>query len=99
MRSRKICLPGVHSLKVVEGAATLKSARSNARQASPQRGAPKGNKNAAKGDTERLPWRLPVEWGIRDAIEKAAKAKKLKPAEVLKAHFGVQNVQAEARRQ
>ena len=56
-----------------------------------KRGAPKGNQNAAKGDTERLPWRLPVEWGIRAAIEKAAKAKKLKPAEVLKAHFGVQN--------
>ena len=60
-----------------------------------KRGAPKGNQNAAKGDTERLPWRLPVEWGIRDAIKKAAKAKKLKPAEVLKAHFGVQNVSAE----
>ena len=54
-------------------------------------GAPKGNKNAAKGETERIPWRLPVEWGIRAAIEKAAKAKKLKPAEVLKAHFGAQN--------
>ena len=56
-----------------------------------KRGAPKGNQNAAKGDTERLPWRLPVEWGIRAAIEKAAKANKIKPAEVLKAHFGVQN--------
>ena len=56
-----------------------------------KRGAPKGNQNAAKGDTERLPWRLPVEWGIRATIEKAAKAKKLKPAEVLKAHFGVQS--------
>jgi hypothetical protein len=34
---------------------------------------------------------LPAEWGIRAAIEKAAKAKKIKSAEVLKAHFGVQN--------
>jgi len=56
-----------------------------------KRGAPKGNKNAAKGDTERLPWRLPVEWGIRAAIEEVANAQKLKPAEVLKAHFGGQN--------
>ena len=53
-----------------------------------KRGAPKGNQNAAKGETERLPWRLPVEWGIREAIEAAAKAQKLKPAEVLKMHFG-----------
>lgn len=58
-----------------------------------KRGAPKGNQNAAKGDTERLPWRLPVEWGVRDAIETAAQAKGIKPAEVLKAHFGVQNSQ------
>ena len=56
-----------------------------------KRGAPKGNQNAAKGETERLPWRLPVEWGVRDAIESAAKAQKLKPAEVLKAHFGEAN--------
>ena len=61
-----------------------------------KRGAPKGNQNAAKGDTERLPWRLPAEWGIRAAIEKAAKAEKIKPAEVLKAHFGVQNAGAVA---
>lgn len=65
--------------------------RKPANTSPPKRGAPKGNKNAAKGDTERLPWRLPAEWGIRAAIEKAAKAKKIKPAEVLKAHFGVQN--------
>lgn len=59
-----------------------------------KRGAPKGNQNAAKGETERLPWRLPAEWGIRAAIEKAAKAAKIRPAEVLKAHFGVQNDKA-----
>ena len=60
-----------------------------------KRGAPKGNQNAAKGDTERLPWRLPVEWGIRDAIETAAKLQSIKPSEVLKAHFGVQNKEAD----
>jgi hypothetical protein len=53
-----------------------------------KRGAPKGNQNAAKGETERLPWRLPVEWQVRSKIEAIAKAQGTKPAEVLKAHFG-----------
>lgn len=57
-----------------------------------KRGAPKGNRNAAKGETERLPWRLEIAWGIRSNIEARARAQGIKPAEVLKAAFGNANV-------
>jgi len=51
-------------------------------------GAPDGNKNAAKAATERLPWRMPSRWGIRQEIERRAKAKKQKPIVVLRELFG-----------